>query len=89
MSLQRQIDSLIEAGWDVIESDFSPMSIERWRSQAFDCVTHMVGPDHGCARYFEECVNRAGSDHRLTTLAKGAIQIASVSPGREIGGENN
>lgn len=65
MSLQRQIDSLVEAGWKVIESDFSPTSIDTWRSQALDCVTQLMGPDHGCARHFREYLNRAQNSDDL------------------------
>jgi hypothetical protein len=65
MSLERHIDSLIEAGWEVIESDFSPNSIDRWRSQASDCITYLMGPDDGYARYLQEHVSRAYRDDAL------------------------
>ncbi len=58
MSLERQIDSLIEAGWKVIESDFSPTSIDKWRCQAFDCVTYLMGPEHGCSQHFREYLTK-------------------------------
>lgn len=73
MSLETQIDSLIEAARKVIESDFSPSSLSKWRSEAFDCVTHLMGPDHTCTRYFEACVEEgkggAGSRDALAMLA--------------------
>ncbi len=38
MSLEQSVDSLIEAGWHVIDSDFDIAAFTHWRKQALDCV---------------------------------------------------
>ena len=69
MSIETRIDDLIEAGWDVLDSDFDPAAFQRWRRSAFDCLTAMVGPDHVYTRHFEKLVRQDG---KTDLLAVGA-----------------
>lgn len=52
----RKIDDLIEAGWDVLESELDASAFKKWKREAFNCVTALVGPDHPYAQYFNEFV---------------------------------
>lgn len=56
MITQDKMNNLIEAGWDVIESDFDSDAVLRWRMQAYECLTDLVGPDHSYTRHLKESV---------------------------------
>jgi len=56
MKIEHQIDALIKAGWEVVESDFNPAAFQHWRLKAFECVTAMFGSDHVDTKYFERLV---------------------------------
>ena len=68
MTMERRIDDLIDAGWGVLHSDFDPVAFQRWRSEAFACLTAMVGPDHVYTRHFANFVRQGGT----TDLPAGA-----------------
>jgi hypothetical protein len=74
MSFDRQIDELLEAGWEVLDSDFDPVAFQSWRRKALDCLTAMFGPDHVYTRHFESFV-RQGEKKQL--LAAGGILFAA------------
>jgi hypothetical protein len=44
--VEKQLDALIQAGWHVFESDFDHKAFLRWRKQAYECVSLLVGADH-------------------------------------------
>lgn len=62
----KAIDELIDAGWQVLESDFDPVAFMRWRRRAFDCVVVLLGPDHPYAQFFQEFVNEENRGSLLT-----------------------
>lgn len=53
MSPEQQIDALIDAGWRVIESDFSEAAFEKWRKEALRCLISLCGPDHPYTDFFK------------------------------------
>jgi hypothetical protein len=65
MSYERSLDDLIEAGWSVIETDFSPDAFLNWRKRALDCVTSLVGPDHPYAMFLTAFVVQGGRNSIL------------------------
>ena len=46
MLATKAIDELINAGWEVLESDFDPVAFMKWRRSAYECVVVLLGPDH-------------------------------------------
>ncbi len=56
MSVEERIDSLIEAGWYVLDSGFDPRAFAHWRREALNCVAALVGPDHTSTRHFRDSV---------------------------------
>jgi hypothetical protein len=54
MSAEHQIDELIHTGWRVLASDFSETEFRRWRRQAVQCLTALLGADHADTRYFRD-----------------------------------
>ena len=62
----KAIDELIDAGWQVVESDFDPVAFMKWRRRAFDCVVVLLGPDHPYAQFFQEFVNKDNIGSLLT-----------------------
>ena len=54
--MDRKIDDLIAAGWDVIDADFDAAAFKRWREKALECLTELVGPDHAYTQYFNDYV---------------------------------
>jgi len=65
MTVIEKIDDAIEAGWSVLESDVDPAAFRRWRREAFECVTALVGPDHPYSKYFSQFVSEPESRNLL------------------------
>ena len=66
MCVNKALDDLIEAGWQVIESDFDPDAFVQWRKRALDCVAVLMGEDHPYTQFFDEFVSREVRDSLLT-----------------------
>ena len=78
MFIEGRIDDLIEAGWNVLDSDFDPVAFLRWRRSAFDYLTAMVGPDHVYTRRFESFLRHRrgnGPSCRLRHTERGQEQM--------------
>jgi len=71
---QRQYDELIKAAWNVIESDFDQGAFLRWRKQALDFLTFMMGPDHPYTLLFGDYVKQAEA---LSVLAGKGLLVAA------------
>ncbi|MBM4329300.1 MAG: hypothetical protein FJ118_19320 [Deltaproteobacteria bacterium] len=71
---QRHHDELIQAAWNVIESDFDQRAFLRWRKQALDFLTFMVGPDHQYTLLFRDYVKQAET---LSVLAGKGVLVAA------------
>jgi hypothetical protein len=56
MSIEKQIDDLIEAGWYVLDSNLDPVAFQNWRNQASDCIIALLGPHHTYTEYFNSYV---------------------------------
>ena len=48
MHLDEQLESLVRAGWNVIESDFDAIALTTWRREASACINVLTGsaPTH-------------------------------------------
>ena len=66
MTVEQRIDNLIEAGWNVLDSDFDRSAFADWRRQALDCVAALLGPSHTYTRYFRDFVDEAETTSLLT-----------------------
>ncbi len=74
MSIETSIDELIQAGWDVVESDFDPVAFKHWRRKAFECLTAICGPDHIYTKYFEHFAQQGDTKN---VLAAGGVLVAA------------
>jgi hypothetical protein len=74
VSPEQSVDNLIEAGWQVIDSDFDLTAFRRWRKQALDCVGILMGPAHPYTHYFRDFVEQ-GEEGSL--LAGEGILVAT------------
>jgi hypothetical protein len=74
MQIERKIDELIKAGWDVLDSDFDPIAFQHWRVKAYECLSAMCGPDHVYTKYFEQFVQQS---EKTDTLAAGGVLVAA------------
>ncbi len=74
MSAEKTLDDLIDAGWQVIKSDFDPDAFIKWRKCARDCVVTLMGPDHPYAQFFESPVAK---DATTSVLAATGILEAT------------
>ena len=74
MLAEKRIDDLIEAGWNVLESDFDPGAFQVWRNRAFDCLTTLLGSKHTYTLRFANYVRQAES---MDTLAGEGILSAA------------
>ena len=83
--MEKMIDDLIEAGWEVLNSDFDKLAFMNWRRRALDCITRLAGPDHPYAQYFKSLVEETGQISLLTgtgilVAAKENIAGRQVAP---------
>lgn len=69
MSIEGRIDTLIEVGWDVLDSDFNPVALQRWRRRAAGCLIAVVGPDQTYTRRFDSFFAKAGKRNFLPPAA--------------------
>jgi len=74
MKIEQQLDELIKAGWEVVDSDFDPVAFQHWRLKAYECLSAMMGPDHVYTKYFEQFVQRG---ERANVLAAGGVLVAA------------
>ena len=76
MSAEHQIDELIHVGWRVLATDFNETEFRRWRRQAFECLTTLLGADHKDTRYFRNCLGTAENSSNLEALSPEPIETA-------------
>lgn len=74
MVAEEQIDNLIQAGWQVLLSDFDVVAFQNWRKKAFDCLHALLGADHIYTQYFRNFVKEWEETNLLTG---GGILIAA------------
>jgi hypothetical protein len=63
--VERRLDALIYAGWNALQSDSEPEDLDRWREQAYQCLTTSVGEDHPYAAHFKCGTHRGESSNLL------------------------
>ena len=76
----KEIDAVIVAGWQVLNTDFSERSFQEWRTKAFDCVVALCGESHPYADYFKSDVQKARVSSVLTGV--GLLTAARSGEGR-------
>lgn len=54
--------ALIEAGYQVVDSDFDETTFKKWRQQAIACISSLLGADHPYTRSFSEYVRNCDLD---------------------------
>lgn len=74
MNIEDRLDRLIDAGWQVLASDFSPVVFQSWRREAYDCLNGLLGPEHTYTQYFEDFVKK---QDELTILTGEGILTAA------------
>lgn len=52
------IDDLIQAGWDVLDSDFDMAALLEWKRKAHTCLSALLGPDHEDTQHFQGFASR-------------------------------
>ena len=52
MSFEKQFDDMIEAGKNVIDTDFDPVAFQQWRAHAITCLSSLMEQDRAYAKYF-------------------------------------
>ncbi len=78
MLLEKRIDDLIEAGWEVLTSDFDEKAFLNWRKRAVDCLTDLVGSEHMLHCLFQRLRDRCGGP-------KGARGLGAAHCGQRSG----
>lgn len=68
------IDSLIEAGWHVLDSDFDETALRNWRELALTCLTDLLGSDHIYVQQFTGWVRQR---EKLNLMAAGGVLVAA------------
>jgi hypothetical protein len=74
MYRERLIDSLIEAGWHVLDTDFDEAALRNWRELALICLTDLLGSDHIYVQQFAEWVRQR---ERVNLMAAGGVLVAA------------
>ncbi|MFA6218001.1 MAG: hypothetical protein WDL87_10175 [Candidatus Omnitrophota bacterium] len=73
MRSEKRIDDLMESGALALKTDFDPTMFRRWRLQAFDCLTNLLGNNHYYTDKFRDFVRQSG---RIDLLAAYGILSA-------------
>ena len=68
MPMNNEIDALIQAGWQVLESDFNEAAFRHWREEALKCLTLLAGADHPYTHHFKGTVLEAKQRNILASL---------------------
>ncbi len=53
MLKDQDIDDLIQAGWDVLDSNFDMRALVEWKRKAHACLSALLGPDHADTQHFQ------------------------------------
>jgi hypothetical protein len=61
MTLERNIEALIKAGWNVLATDFDEKAFGQWRVEALNCLTALCGSEHVYTERFRNKVAEARS----------------------------
>jgi len=64
MLQEQSIDDLIQAGWDVLDSDFDMGALLKWKRTAHKCMSALLGPDHEYTQHFQGYVGHAAHTDR-------------------------
>lgn len=56
-----RIDGMIDAGWEVLRSDFDELAFLTWRQRVRECIESLLGSKHAYNQYFNRCVSKRGS----------------------------
>ncbi len=64
--LDFQFEKLIEAGWQVLESDFDEDAFREWRKQATKFLDSLLGSDHTYTKNFDAWVRPPHGRNVLT-----------------------
>ena len=75
MVLEKQIDTLIDAGWKVLESDFSEQAFRNWREKAYGCLAALLGKSHPYTKHFE---HNSGFTKRTNILGGVGVLTAAT-----------
>jgi hypothetical protein len=73
-AVERKIDELIDAGWDVLYSDFDVRAFDQWKKSAFSCLSALLGPDH---KYTQSFRNYVATGEEMSLLVGGGILTAA------------
>ncbi|MBI5250303.1 MAG: hypothetical protein HY912_12480 [Desulfomonile tiedjei] len=84
--IEKRIDELIEAGWDVLYSDFDVRAFDQWKKRAFSCLTVLLGPDHTYTKSFGNYVDAA---EEISLLVGGGILTAAKEQMTNTGSRTN
>lgn len=63
--------SLIEAGYQVVDSDFDEITFKKWRQKAIACISSLLGAEHPYTRSFSEYVRNC--DLNSLFLGRGLV----------------
>jgi hypothetical protein len=77
MGIERKIDALVEAGWNVLESDFDEEAFLHWRLRANECLEALLGADHIYTERFKETMGRPETNAVLAGV--GVLAAVSLS----------
>jgi hypothetical protein len=75
--MERQIDSLLAAGWHFLVSNSDDIAFQIWRKHAFDCLSLLLGPEHSYTKHFRDRIEKSGAVGVLSDV--GVLSAASLS----------
>lgn len=73
MDLEK-IDGMIDAGWEVLRSDFDEAAFLVWRQRVRECIESLLGSTHAYNQFFERCSAR----RRRRSVLAGCGILAAV-----------
>ena len=89
MLKDQDIDDLIQAGWDVLDSDFAMSALLEWKRKAHTCLSGLLGPDHAYTQHFQGYVGQAARTQERTESGTTDSGIDSHSCGPVISSDRD
>lgn len=60
MYVEHTINDLIETGWYILDTRTDEAAASKWKTQALDCLTSLLGPDHVYVTHLKDFFRKAG-----------------------------
>jgi hypothetical protein len=84
MYVEHTINDLIETGWSILDATTDEAAASKWKTQALDCLTSLLGPDHIYVTHLKDFFRKTGRG----SLLAGTGILTAAREELAVNGEN-